>query len=226
MTNMTKYLEEMGKRIKERRIELNISQVDLAKKLGYQNRSSVIKLEKGQIDPSQSKIIAIAKALSTTPDYIVGWDTAMSESEKVYDKYLNQMQPVRVGYSRWLPYLGEVACGEPVTAVQEEDEFIEVDKSIKGDFVLKAKGNSMKNARINDGDLIVFKKQETAENGDIVVVILDGEATLKRFFWNEEESFAILHPENEEYEDIQIHEGDYENAIILGKATKAIIDIK
>lgn len=69
-----RFLKEMGERIRSRRIKLGISQIDLAKKIGYSNRSSLIKLEKGEIDPSQSKMIALAKALQTTPSYLMGWE--------------------------------------------------------------------------------------------------------------------------------------------------------
>lgn len=68
------FLKEMGERIRDRRINLGISQIDLAKKIGYSNRSSLIKLEKGEVDPSQSKMIALAKALDTTPGYLMGWE--------------------------------------------------------------------------------------------------------------------------------------------------------
>lgn len=68
------FLKEMGERIRDRRINLGISQIDLAKKIGYSNRSSLIKLEKGEIDPSQSKMVSLAKALDTTPGYLMGWE--------------------------------------------------------------------------------------------------------------------------------------------------------
>lgn len=68
------FLKEMGERIRDQRIKLGISQIELAKKIGYSNRSSLIKLEKGEIDPSQSKMISLAKALNTTPGYLMGWD--------------------------------------------------------------------------------------------------------------------------------------------------------
>lgn len=66
-------LKETGERIRNRRIKLGISQADLAKKIGYSNRSSLIRLEKGEMDPSQSKMVALAKALYTTPNYLMGW---------------------------------------------------------------------------------------------------------------------------------------------------------
>ena len=67
-------LIELFKRIKNRREELNMSQEELAKKLGYKSRSSINKIEKGENDIPQSKIAAFAVALETTPEYLMGWE--------------------------------------------------------------------------------------------------------------------------------------------------------
>lgn len=67
-------METIGERIKQRRIQLNISQDELAKSLGYKSRSSINKIEKDGRELPQSKILAIANALSTTPSYIMGWE--------------------------------------------------------------------------------------------------------------------------------------------------------
>ncbi len=64
---------ELYKRIRQRREELGMSQDELAKKLGYKSRSSINKIEKGENDIPQSKIIAFAEALDTTPEYLMGW---------------------------------------------------------------------------------------------------------------------------------------------------------
>ena len=65
---------ELYKRIRRRREELGLSQDELAKKLGYKSRSSINKIEKGENDIPQSKIVAFAEALDTTPEYLMGWD--------------------------------------------------------------------------------------------------------------------------------------------------------
>ena len=68
-------MSELSKRIKCRREELRMSQDELAKKLGYRSRSSINKIEKGENDVPQSKIMALAIALDTTPEYLMGWDS-------------------------------------------------------------------------------------------------------------------------------------------------------
>ena len=68
------FTQEVGKRIRDRRIKLNLSQDELAKKLGYKDRSSITRIENGERDLPQSKVVAIANALSTTPGYIMGWE--------------------------------------------------------------------------------------------------------------------------------------------------------
>lgn len=77
-------LIELFKRIKNRREELNMSQEELAKKLGYKSRSSINKIEKGENDIPQSKIAAFAAALETTPEYLMGWETPAPEPSPSY----------------------------------------------------------------------------------------------------------------------------------------------
>ena len=76
---------KIGDRIKERREFLKMSQDDLAKKLGYKSRSSINKIERDASGLPQSKIVAIAKALNTTPAYIMGWDSDKEETSKKID---------------------------------------------------------------------------------------------------------------------------------------------
>ena len=68
---------ELYKRIRLKREELNLSQDELARKLGYKSRSSINKIEKGENDIPQSKIVAFAEALKTTPEYLMGWENSM-----------------------------------------------------------------------------------------------------------------------------------------------------
>ena len=76
---------ELFKRIKSRREELGMSQDELAKKIGYRSRSSVNKIEKGENDIPQSKIVAFAAALNTTPEYLMGWDSEESFSAEEFE---------------------------------------------------------------------------------------------------------------------------------------------
>ncbi len=98
-----------------------------------------------------------------------------------------------------LPVLGRVAAGVPITAQEDvEGEFVlAADFAPRGSsaFMLRVKGDSMVNAAILDGDLIMVRPQRTAESGEIVVAMLDGEATVKRFY--RESGRVRLQPEND-----------------------------
>lgn len=109
--------------------------------------------------------------------------------------------------------LGRIACGEPLFAEENIESFVTLSKDLLGSgefFALWARGNSMINAGINDGDLVIVRRQEDAENGQIVVALCDNEnATLKRLYKDEKLHKIRLHPENDEmadmiFDDIQI----------------------
>ena len=87
-------------------------------------------------------------------------------------------------------------------------------------FILRASGTSMIEAGISPGDLVVVKKQNTANEGDIIVALVDGESTLKRFFYDEERQCVRLHPENRRMKDIYVR-----NCYIQGVAQKVIKDL-
>jgi len=103
----------------------------------------------------------------------------------------------------WLPLVGRVAAGAPLLADENVDESVQVPGFLANGnecFVLRVRGSSMINAGILDADLVVVRRQESAENGDIVVALLGEEATLKRFF--REEEYVRLQPENDAMEPI------------------------
>lgn len=87
-------------------------------------------------------------------------------------------------------------------------------------FALQASGDSMINAGINDGDLVLIRKQNTAEEGEIIVALVDDETTLKRFYRDKKNKRFILHPENEKYDDIIV-----DNLVIQGIVTKVLKDV-
>jgi len=102
-----------------------------------------------------------------------------------------------------LPLVGQVAAGSPVLADENIEEYVPVPGIAGGDegeFVLKVKGDSMVNAGILEGDHVIVRKQDTAKNGEIVVALVGDEATVKRFF--REQEHVRLQPENETMEPI------------------------
>jgi len=117
---------------------------------------------------------------------------------------------------RRVPILGSVAAGDPILALEEHHDYIEVDGNIRVDFCLRVRGDSMIDARICDGDLVFVRQQPTVENGDIAVVLIDDEVTLKRFYRTD--GGVILKPENSKYQPMYYTDEDFKNIQILGKA--------
>ena len=106
-----------------------------------------------------------------------------------------------------IPVVGKVAAGEPILATENIEDYMSIGESFfskdslrNDNFILKVQGESMINAGINDGDYIIVSKQSTALNGQIVVVMIDGEATVKRFY--KEKDYIRLQPENDNMDPI------------------------
>ena len=103
-----------------------------------------------------------------------------------------------------LPIVGQVAAGQPVLAEENIEEYVPVPQIAGGDegeFVLRVKGDSMVGAGIFEGDYVVVRPQETATDGEIVVALVEDEATVKRFF--REEDHVRLQPENDTFAPIR-----------------------
>ena len=200
--------------IKQKRLENGLSQDALARLTGYTDRSSIAKIEKGEVDLSESKISIFAKVLGVAASELMGWD---NEDITTIDNIL----PIA---TRKIPLLGEIACGIPQLAEEHFECYVEVGTNIQADFCLKAKGDSMINARIFDGDIVFVRKQSDVNNGEIAVVYMDGEATLKRVFKYAE--MIILRAENSAYKETEIRKDDFETVVILGKAVAFQGDVK
>jgi len=115
-----------------------------------------------------------------------------------------------------LPLVGQVAAGAPLLAEENVEDYIATPSVAGGDdgeYLLRIKGQSMKNAGIIDGDLVVVRPQETASDGEIIVALLEEEATVKRFF--REGDHIRLQPENETMDPILVT--DETNVRILGR---------
>ncbi len=105
------------------------------------------------------------------------------------------------------PIIGSVACGEPQYEEENFEAYVALPDALFGPgehFILRAKGESMIEAGIDPGDLVVVRKQNTADEGDIVVALVDNETTLKRFYIDKEQNCVRLHPENKTMKDILV----------------------
>lgn len=122
-----------------------------------------------------------------------------------------------------IPVIGTVACGTPLLAEENIETYLPIPTRFLGKgkfFILKANGDSMINAGINSGDYVIVRKQETAEEGQIVVALINDEATLKRYYLDQKRKQVRLHPENDKMEDMY-----FDNILIQGVAVKIIKDL-
>lgn len=159
---------------------------------------------------------------------IVNYLNFLSASEKdafnddIDDNYDNLYKIDKIK----LPMLGTIACGEPIFADEDRESYVMVGTEIRADFCLKCQGDSMINARIHDGDIVFIRKQDIVDNGEIAAVIIDDEATLKRFYYYKEQNMVILRPENSKYKDIILTGEQLERVKVLGKAVAFQSDVE
>lgn len=201
---------QLYKNIKEKRIALGMSQDDLAKKTGYTSRSSIAKIESGKVDLPQTKIKLFADALNVTPAELMGWDDSK-------DSIMSIPNIIPLPATKKVPLLGKIACGNPITAVENIEDYVDVPECTQADFALTCQGDSMIGARIMDGDIVYIRLQPEVENGEIAAVLIDGEATLKRVYY--QKGRIILQPENNNYPPLIYEKDEILDVRILGKAT-------
>lgn len=123
----------------------------------------------------------------------------------------------------YLPVVGSVACGTPLLAEENIEGYLPIPMEFLGYgkyFILRANGNSMIKVGIDDGDYVIVRQQETAEQGQIIVALIDGEATLKRYYLDNRRKKIRLHPENDKMEDMY-----FKDVVIQGIAIKVIKDL-
>lgn len=204
-------------RIKYLREKAGMSQQELAEKVGFKTASAVNKIELGLRDINQSKIKAFADALHVTPSYLFDGEENNIKENNVTLSFPGIM-PLPNTVKR--PRVGAIACGEPILAQENIEVYDDVPDSIKCDFTLICKGDSMINARLNDGDIVYIRQQETVENGEIAACLIEGEfeteATLKRVFKYDDK--LILQSENTKYQPFVFVMEEMNKVKIIGKA--------
>ncbi len=202
--------QEIIERIKARRCELGLSYQELSDRTGL-SKSTLQRYETGDINNIPlSKIDILAKGLQVEPQYILGWER--SETNTVS---FDNIFPIE---TKRFPLLGEIACGQPIFVNEDRESYIQAGTNIQADFCLKCNGDSMKDARILDGDIVFIRKQPTVDNGQIAAVIIENEATLKRVFYYPESNKLVLSAANSLYEPL-VYTGEELNRIrILGLA--------
>lgn len=188
--------------LRKLRTEKKMTQQELAQKIGIA-KSTVSMYERGEREPDFRTLKAFADVFAVPQSFLL---------EEQNSFYHPQILPI--SYKK-IPLLGNIACGDPITAVEEIEEYVQVDGSVQADFAVRAVGDSMIGAHIYDGDLVFVKQQDIVENGEIAVVLIEEDVTLKRF--KRVDNLVILSPENGSYEDLVIHLDETTSIRILGK---------
>lgn len=158
----------LGENIKRARMKAQISQDELAKRLGYKSRSTIAKIESGENDLTQKKVAAFAKALNVSIDFLMdGAGKRAEDNIRVYE----------------IPVVGKVVAGTPIDAIENITEYIRITNPAAADgsyYALHVTGASME-PEMKEGDLVIVHKQDYFDNGDICIVLVNGnEATVKK----------------------------------------------
>ena len=208
----------MNRRIKERRLALNLTQEELAQRLGLQ-KSAIAKYESGRVENIKRSVLAkMAEVLECSPTYLMGWDDEQPSAPSYSNIF--PLQRTRI------PFLGQIACGEPIFCNEDRESYVEAGTDVRADFCLKARGDSMTGARIMDGDIVFIQKDAPIEDGQIYAVVIDDEATLKRVYYDAEDHMLQLVAENPAYKPL-IYTGEkLDHVHILGKAIAFQSDVR
>lgn len=157
--------------------------------------------------PNGDVLREIADYFGVSVDYLLGEDTETTLPSNV--------RPVQ---TKRFPMLGNIACGEPIFADEDHETYIDASSDIKADFCLTAKGDSMIGARIHDGDVVFIRAQPTVNNGEIAAVIIDNDATLKRWYFYPDKAKLVLSPENPAFEPLVYIGEELKSVRCIGKA--------
>lgn len=182
--------------LKERRLQLNLTLKEVAAKVGV-SEATVSRWEGGQIaNMKRQYIAAYAAALQTTPSFIM---TGKEEQETDTIHRAVSIPPGFMPLPRMVkkPLVGRIACGEPITAEQNIERYVDVPEGVPCDFCLECEGDSMIDAGIHSGDMVYIRIQPEVENGEIAAVRIGDEATLKKVYYDGES--LILMPCNASY---------------------------
>ena len=185
------------------------TQKELTDFLGITN-NAFTDWKSGRIKSYNKYLSEIAEFLGVSVDYLLGKEPPVD-----IFAYKN-ISPLPK--TKKVPYLGSIACGRPIFADEVHGEYIEIKDDINADFCLTAKGDSMINARILNGDLVFIRSQSSVNNGEIAAVIIDDEATLKRVYFYPDSNKLVLNPENPQFEPSVFVGEELKNVKILGKA--------
>lgn len=187
-----------------------VKAADLSRSLDI-DEGTISNYRKGKYEPKQIRMQAISSYLNVSALWLMGADVPMENI-------------IPLSKLKTIPLLKKITDKKFILAQENWDETVLLPENVSADFALKCKGDSMIDARIYDGDIVYIKSQSQADNGSIVAVLIDNEATLKRFY-RPNDNTVILQPENKNYQPMVFVGNEISKIRIIGKATYFLSEI-
>jgi repressor LexA len=191
----------IGKNIRYLRQTHGYSQAKLAQKLNIK-QASISLWENGLTIPETKYLIEMTKIFNCPMDFFLS-----EEQHRPLDSVAIKRAAV--------PVIGQIACGEPITAEQNIDGYADLPDGVRADFALRCKGDSMAPTFI-DGDLVLIRQQPDVENGQIAAISINGEATLKHVY--HQQGSLLLVADNPSFAPLTVSPGMDDNLLIHGLA--------
>lgn len=192
-----------------------MKQIELATLSGI-SKYSISHYLKGDWEGKQDAVYELARVLDVSEAWLMGYD--VPPERKTGAKGAPAIPPgfIPLPKMKKVPLIGAIACGDPITALQNREGEADAPEDMRCDFALKCHGDSMIGAGIYDGDTVFIRIQPEVENGEIAAVRIGEEATLKRVYLHTD--YIELRPENPAFESIIRHKEDMNDVQIEGKA--------
>lgn len=225
-------MNTIANRLKQALEMRNMKQADLVNMTGI-GKSSISTYLSGDYEPKQKNLYRLAKALDVNESWLMGYDVPMERQQPVQSTAASLVDTVSnllpLPKTRKVPRLGTIACGEPILAQENIENYDRAPEGVNCDFTLKCKGDSMVGSRINDGDIVYIRLQEEVENGEIAAVLVDdiaeeSSATLKRVYLYENQ--IVLQAENPKYSPWVYTGEDMNKVRIIGKAVAFLSEVQ
>ena len=192
-----------------------MKQIELATRSGI-SKYSISHYLKGDWEGKQDAVYELARVLGVSEAWLMGYD--VPPERKTVARGAPAIPPgfIPLPKMKKVPLIGAIACGDPITALQNREGEVDAPEDMRCDFALKCHGDSMSGAGIHDGDTVFIRIQPEVENGEIAAVRIGDDATLKRVYLHPD--YIELRPENPAFESIIRRKEDMNDVQIEGKA--------
>ena len=192
-----------------------MKQIELATLSGI-SKYSISHYLKGDWEGKQDAVYELARVLDVSEAWLMGYDVPPDRKTAVKGAPAIPPGFIPLPKMKKVPLIGAIACGDPITALQNREGEVNAPEDMRCDFALKCHGDSMIGAGIYDGDTVFIRIQPEVENGEIAAVRIGEEATLKRVYLHTD--YIELRPENSAFESIIRRKEDMNDVQIEGKA--------